>query len=158
MLIRTCWSHTPTKLPTAGEIVELLNNNPRLVSPCIDVPLASVQIERMDSEELIRKARPNLSVTTLKVSSPSNVGHNRDEYSPMHGPLKSALIHTPVKTENETAGILDDEEHIDMKENCTFISHNKDAYTGSKVPSGYIVLDHSHKSSDYYNRSSVGSL
>ena len=45
-LLRTCWSPTPTKRPSASEIVELLYNNPRLVSPCIDLPLASVQIER----------------------------------------------------------------------------------------------------------------
>merc|ERR1719206_1043587 len=51
-LLRSCWSHTPSKRPTAGEIVELLNSNPRLVSPCIDVPLASVQIERADEADL----------------------------------------------------------------------------------------------------------
>ena len=37
--------------------MELLYNNPRLVSPCIDVPLASVQIERTDSLELIQSAK-----------------------------------------------------------------------------------------------------
>ena len=31
----------------------MLGNNPRLVSPCIDVPLASVQVERTDSLEMI---------------------------------------------------------------------------------------------------------
>ena len=34
-------------------MAELLSNNPRLISPCIDVPLASVQVERTDSLELI---------------------------------------------------------------------------------------------------------
>merc|ERR1719431_1646182 len=51
-LLRACWSHSPAKRPTAVEIVELLNSNPRLVSPCIDVPLASVQIERADEADL----------------------------------------------------------------------------------------------------------
>lgn len=31
--------------PTAKEIVEFLANNPRLVFPCLDVPLSSVQLE-----------------------------------------------------------------------------------------------------------------
>ena len=31
----------------------MLGNNPRLVSPSIDVPLASVQVERTDSLEMI---------------------------------------------------------------------------------------------------------
>ena len=52
-LLKTCWNMTATKRPTASEIVELLSNNPRLISPCIDVPLASVQVERTDSLELI---------------------------------------------------------------------------------------------------------
>ena len=43
----------PTRRPSAAEIVEVLGNNPRLVSPCIDVPLASVQVERTDSLEMI---------------------------------------------------------------------------------------------------------
>ena len=45
-LLQSCWSYSPSRRPTAGEIVELLFNCPRLVSPSIDVPLASVQIER----------------------------------------------------------------------------------------------------------------
>merc|ERR1712106_966838 len=39
-LLKSCWSRTATKRPTAAEIVELLYNNPRLVSPCIDVPFS----------------------------------------------------------------------------------------------------------------------
>merc|ERR1712077_189313 len=63
-LLRSCWSMTPTKRPTAGEIGELLSNNPRLISPCIDVPLASVQVERTDSLELIPSVRkPSGSVS-----------------------------------------------------------------------------------------------
>merc|ERR1719394_2310081 len=63
-LLRTCWSPTPTKRPSASEILELLTNNPRLISPCIDVPLASVQIERTDSLELIPSVRkPSGSVS-----------------------------------------------------------------------------------------------
>ena len=45
-LLQSCWSFSSSRRPTAAEIVELLFNCPRLVSPSIDVPLASVQIER----------------------------------------------------------------------------------------------------------------
>ena len=62
-LLRSCWQKTPTKRPTASEIVELLSNNPRLISPCIDVPLASVQVERTDSLELIPNVRKTSSGT-----------------------------------------------------------------------------------------------
>ena len=43
-LLKSCWNKTPTQRPTAAELVELLSNNPRLITPCIDVPLASVQV------------------------------------------------------------------------------------------------------------------
>ena len=52
-LLQSCLDIAPTERPSASEIVEVLGNNPRLVSPCIDVPLASVQIERTDSLEMI---------------------------------------------------------------------------------------------------------
>ena len=43
-LLETCWSQIPTKRPSAAEVVELLSCHPRLLSPCIDVPMASVQV------------------------------------------------------------------------------------------------------------------
>lgn len=44
-LIRSCWLKEYKKRPPASEIVESLANNPRLLSPCLDVPLSSVQME-----------------------------------------------------------------------------------------------------------------
>lgn len=45
VLIRSCWKQDPKLRPQASEIVEFLANNPRLVTPCLDVPLSSVQFE-----------------------------------------------------------------------------------------------------------------
>ena len=44
-LIRSCWNFDHKRRPHVSEIVEFLANNPHLISPCLDVPLASVQIE-----------------------------------------------------------------------------------------------------------------
>lgn len=44
-LIYSCWRKDRNKRPTAPEIVDFLATNPRIVSPCLDVPLASVQLE-----------------------------------------------------------------------------------------------------------------
>ena len=99
-LLKTCWSPTPTKRPSASEIVELLTNNPRLISPCIDVPLASVQIERTDSLELmpLSKKSPThativgtldptdgKTILTHSKSSAKIESHRNGYYSPMHG-------------------------------------------------------------------------
>lgn len=43
--MRSCWNVEHAMRPTAPEIVDFLATNPRIVSPCLDVPLASVQLE-----------------------------------------------------------------------------------------------------------------
>merc|ERR1719458_1351340 len=74
-LLKSCWSKTPTQRPTASEVVELLSNTPRLICPCIDIPLASVQVERTDSLELIpsvRKPSGSVSRTNKPVLNSTN--------------------------------------------------------------------------------------
>ncbi|XP_076285290.1 uncharacterized protein LOC143211458 [Lasioglossum baleicum] len=44
-LIYACWRGDHHKRPTAPEIVDFLATNPRIISPCLDVPIASVQLE-----------------------------------------------------------------------------------------------------------------
>ncbi|CAK9812828.1 Insulin-like peptide receptor [Anthophora plagiata] len=51
-LMYSCWRTDHTKRPTAPEIVDFLATNPRILSPCLDVPLASVQIEHNGQFEM----------------------------------------------------------------------------------------------------------
>ncbi|KAL0107243.1 hypothetical protein PUN28_015647 [Cardiocondyla obscurior] len=44
-LMYSCWNVDHTKRPTAPEIVDFLALNPRIIAPCLDVPLSSVQLE-----------------------------------------------------------------------------------------------------------------
>ncbi|XP_070151049.1 uncharacterized protein [Polyergus mexicanus] len=44
-LMYSCWNVDHTKRPSAPEIVDFLATNPRIISPCLDVPLSSVQLE-----------------------------------------------------------------------------------------------------------------
>lgn len=60
--------------PSASEIVEFLANNPRLLTPCLDVPLSSVQMEdtgqlEMHLPEQFRKC--SMSINNTKNSVPS---------------------------------------------------------------------------------------
>lgn len=50
--MKSCWQVDSKVRPTAKEIVEFLANNPRLVFPCLDVPLASVQLEDTGQMEM----------------------------------------------------------------------------------------------------------
>lgn len=59
-MIRSCWNREPKQRPQASEIVEFLAINPHIVTPCLDVPLSSVQFEdtgqlQMHIHEKIRK-------------------------------------------------------------------------------------------------------
>ncbi len=100
--MKSCWHTAPTKRPTAAEIVELLSNNPRLISPCIDVPMASVQVERTDSIELIppgvlrKSGSMSQRPSNLKIgsggsarrkdnSAGGSIGIESGPYSPMNG-------------------------------------------------------------------------
>lgn len=51
-LLLRCWARSPPQRPTACEIVEILANDSKLISPCLDLPPASIQVEGTDSLEL----------------------------------------------------------------------------------------------------------
>ena len=150
--MRACWSHTSSKRPTAGEIVELLNSNPRLVSPCIDVPLASVQIERADDIDLgtkhtrpsilaTQKSRIQLTVSKVKDRSPPE--DDSSSYSPMKGTERFKF------PRNETAESLSVEAREiseplieDMQWQTESLSGDLSPCVGSYVQAGYILVDH----------------
>ena len=169
----------PTKRPTAGEIVELLYSNPRLVSPCIDVPLASVQIERSDQLELIpkpkdlsgsvsQKSRPHLSIKKTQETTSDEAEYSSNAYSPMHGPM----THYPAP-ESDTAGLSDPliedrqwdtEEYSSTQDSYSFLGQDSSPYmpahVGSYVPPGYIALGQysSGRDCDRYRENSLSSV
>lgn len=65
-LIRSCWNFEHKRRPQVSEIVEFLANNPRLISPCLDVPLASVQMD--DDTGQLQMKLPNMTFRKCSVS------------------------------------------------------------------------------------------
>lgn len=51
-MLKSCWKQDPKLRPQASEIVEFLANNPRIISPCLDVPASSVNIEEKNQFEV----------------------------------------------------------------------------------------------------------
>lgn len=63
-LMRACWNQESKKRPTASEIVEYISNYPRLLTPCLDVPISSVQMPETESDQLELLPRIRRRVTT----------------------------------------------------------------------------------------------
>merc|ERR1719347_166916 len=128
LLLKTCWHQSPSKRPTAVEILDLFCKNPRLVSPCIDVPLASVQIERTDSLEMIPKSRKPSDIPTQKLRGPlavqskGKVDMGPDEfdqgYSTMNGTYKESTSSDSNKTDSASEPLLECPSPEEWQEDC----------------------------------------
>ncbi|GFR05086.1 insulin-like peptide receptor [Trichonephila clavata] len=51
-LLKKCWARNPQDRPQAVEIVEILAHNPELISPCLDMPMSSVEVMDTGTLEL----------------------------------------------------------------------------------------------------------
>ncbi|XP_040568562.1 uncharacterized protein [Lepeophtheirus salmonis] len=160
-LLKSCWSIASTKRPTAAEIAELLTNNARLISPCIDVPLASVVVERTDSLELIpsvRKPSGSVSQTNRPVllyaagkRNRINEDSNTAPYSPMsiYPPSITSPNNFRLDLKDLKEPLISYSNNIGLHNNNNINSKNSHNVSGggvgtssSYVPPGYIVLDH----------------
>lgn len=181
-LLRSCWQKTPTKRPTAAEIAELLSNNPRLISPCIDVPLASVQVERTDSLELIpsmvRKpsgttsSRTNAGGLTASKKSSSNIRENNSvkelsmdgPYSPLNGIANGSPQQNPFRFELREPFLSGENstKDGDTDSGLMLLGTRSPQLLGTCssspfVPPGYIMLDHRGGDHAQYVPSSISS-
>ena len=109
---------------------------------------------RKTSGSVSKKSRPQLRVNLVKENCPPDAGYSSSEYSPMQSnkPRGEDLSLMPDQRDGITSGtplLGKSEDRSEVQEN---------AFKGSCAPLGYVVLDHSDQSSDYYNLSSVGSV
>ena len=137
--------------------MDLLFTNPRLISPSIDIPLASVQMEIPDSPELLakhrkpsfslaQKSRPHQNIMKTSESKSDDGGYSSGTYSPMQG-ISHPLFDNNRTTEEKRKDCSLKEESVDFMNNCSLGPSGSDK--NSYIPAGYIVLDHSEKSTDY---------
>nr|XP_045615701.1 uncharacterized protein LOC123768923 isoform X1 [Procambarus clarkii]XP_045615702.1 uncharacterized protein LOC123768923 isoform X1 [Procambarus clarkii]XP_045615703.1 uncharacterized protein LOC123768923 isoform X1 [Procambarus clarkii]XP_045615704.1 uncharacterized protein LOC123768923 isoform X1 [Procambarus clarkii] len=74
-LLLSCWSMDPHDRPTFNELMETLTMWPRLITPCLEVPSAAVQINDTDSLEFVlpteqvcrRSSAPNARLPNTRV-------------------------------------------------------------------------------------------
>lgn len=78
-LLLSCWSRNPLDRPTFNEMMETLIAWPRLITPCLEVPSAAVQMNDTDSLEIVlstdqqcrRSSAPNTRFPGTRVRQPS---------------------------------------------------------------------------------------
>lgn len=70
--MKSCWNMDYKKRPNASEIAEFLANSPRLLSPCLDVPLSSVEMnfhDDIDVSEMNQLIPNNINLTENNVTN-----------------------------------------------------------------------------------------
>ena len=158
-MLKRCWSMEPSKRPTASEILEIFTYSPQLICPSIDVPKASVQMDRDISFEIMSKSRKPSDLLNLKLLISSTQGNSEDKsYSTMTGqtlsPLHEDLLVNKYKCESENS-----EEENYTGQSSPFLpgKHSFDSdLLSNYVESGYMVSN-SWKLSNSVN-SSIGNL
>lgn len=80
-LMKACWNSQYKKRPSASEIAEFISNYPRLVTPCLDVPLSSVQTADTESDQLellpgLRKRHAAAKTVLTSSSTLNNLDEN----------------------------------------------------------------------------------
>ena len=85
-LLLSCWNKIPEHRPSASEIAEMFSLSPRLISPYLDVPMASVNLDLEMKKNEAPAPKIASDFLSLKLLIPSE--HNKHEeqsYSPMTG-------------------------------------------------------------------------
>ncbi|KAM7283533.1 atrial natriuretic peptide receptor 2-like [Ixodes scapularis] len=86
-LLFRCWSRCAQQRPAACEIVEILANYNSIISPCLGLPLASVQVEGTDSLDLTsigaRNRLHSISLLGRKAESPPPLPLNDGNRAPL---------------------------------------------------------------------------
>lgn len=138
-MLKSCWQMTATKRPTASEVVELLSNTPRLICPCIDIPLASVQVERTDSLELIPSVRkPSGSVSRTNKPILNSSTKRFKDYSGSSG-YQTGNTHNVTSPETTATSKSTNNAYSSMSGLRNYHSHNGKSNANS--PHNHLKID-----------------
>ncbi|XP_076336163.1 uncharacterized protein LOC143239183 [Tachypleus tridentatus] len=92
-LLHSCWSKLPQNRPGASEIVEILAQQPELISPCLDLPVASVEVEGTDSIELAITEQTRVHSVSLPNRPPRKPITQQTNFDAEQGELSCSANH-----------------------------------------------------------------
>lgn len=93
-----CWAHVPENRPSFSELIEIFSSCPRLIAPCLEVPIASVQTNDSDSVEM--GIDP-----TRKVSVVKNIMRSNPPAPPPPQPQEEASTSPFSRRDSETSSL-----------------------------------------------------
>lgn len=108
-LMKACWNLSYLKRPSASEVAEFISSYPKLVTPSLDVPLASVQIPETDSDQLellpgFRRCSNENQTTYNNLPTPNGI--ILSEFSALHDDFFISLQRNPSNTYNPIEPLL----------------------------------------------------
>lgn len=107
--MKSCWKIDPKERPTACQIVEYIANNPRLLNPCLDEPIPSMQIGDNDqlgmAHEEAFKVSPSKSVNgSVLQTMPNTVMEEKFESDNI--PLEVCCVKQPLLGQSRSSSNL----------------------------------------------------
>lgn len=100
-LLIKCWAKVPHLRPQAAEIVEILANHPDLISPCLDMPIASVEVEGTDSLELTIHDRSRVHSVSSMWQGRKNLGSSDHTPNGFASNTIAAVLNKQTEPQNQ---------------------------------------------------------
>ncbi|XP_017753016.1 PREDICTED: uncharacterized protein LOC108545751 [Eufriesea mexicana] len=130
-LMYSCWRKEHTKRPTAPEIVDFLATNPRILSPCLDVPLSSVQIEHTGQLDI--QLTENFRKFSLSWPPERSTTRSSTSTSSPLGPPSPPLLDINCHDEKQNPDLLLGNANSDMECSRPLLMNSEEPSSGSAV-------------------------
>ncbi|XP_068222670.1 uncharacterized protein [Palaemon carinicauda] len=142
ILLRSCWHHVPTRRIQILQIIDYLTTYPRLISPCLDGPQSSVQIEDTVSLELRipdKTRKLSLSINNRLPQVVSNRKRSMSGNMVINAPLTSSLSEDGMISAHSNLDALN-LNHVTLEENE--MGEDPLLPPAQYVSSGYMSIPH----------------
>ncbi|XP_074115403.1 uncharacterized protein LOC141538040 isoform X1 [Cotesia typhae] len=144
-LIKACWAFDYPKRPSAPEIVDFLAMNPRVLCPCLDGPLSSVQIDHSGDVDSLTKSSKKLSMSLSWPSQRQQSSASTSEQLTVPNFLNAQLLDINLDS-NNAQNIDNDDNDTDEDDNHSpLLANNNKINDNVKINNNQLpIFSHNH--------------